>query len=486
MARFNIRNTNRIMNADGYPAYPMQEKEELMAAVLTSMFGEEKFYGRTDGNIVRLAEIIAVRDPEFLAKLACYARNRANLRSVSHVLTAVIARHANAYTRIVIRNVVVRPDDITEIMACYRTMYGKPFPNAMKREIAIVMQKFNAYQFEKYDTGRDITFKDVLRIVHPVPANEQIEELFGRILDDALETPYTWETELSAKGNTKEVWNELGTSGKLGYMAALRNLRNILTAGADIRPVLEMLADAENVRRSRQLPFRFYAAYKSLLDAGLMTSEIREALEKALTASVGNMERIPGRTLIAVDTSGSMSCALSRRSDMRCIDIAALMGALAHHICDDAAVCYFSAPNSTDPLGYHIAHYGRYDSILEICRQTAAASGCTNMHLPLIYALQEDTASRPFDRIIYFSDNMCNSSYAGLKTVQSEADQYRQRFNRDLWVHGIDLQGYGTQQFCGKRFNLIAGWNEGILGFITRAENGFGDLMAEISNYEMK
>ena len=246
MAKFNIRNTNRIMNAEGYPAYPMQEREELMAAVLTSMFGEDKFYGRTDDNIIRLAEITALKDPEFLAKLACYARNKANLRSVSHVLTAVIAHHANAYTRIVIRNVVVRPDDITEIMACYRTMYGKPFPNAMKREIGIVMQKFSEYQFAKYNTDRGITFKDVLRIVHPVPANEKIEEMFGRILDDTLETPCTWETELSAKGNTKEVWDELGTSGKLGYMAALRNLRNMITAGADIGPVLEMLSDAQN------------------------------------------------------------------------------------------------------------------------------------------------------------------------------------------------------------------------------------------------
>lgn len=485
MAKFNIRITTKTKNADGYPAYVMQEKEELMAAVLTSMFGEQKFYGSTDSNIVRLAEVTAMKDPDFLARLACYARNKANLRSVSHVLTAVIARHAPAYTRIIIRNTVVRPDDITEIMACYKTMYGKPFPNAMKREIANVIQKFDEYQIAKYDSGRGIKFRDVLRITHPVPVNEKVEEMFGRILNGTLETPYTWETELSAKGNTKEVWNELGASGKMGYMAALRNIRNIIRSGADIEPVLEMIADPEKVRRSRQLPFRFYAAYKTLQHDGLMTPEIRNALEKALTASVGSIEMIPGRTLIAVDTSGSMSSRVSAKSDMACVDIAALMGAIAQRICEDAAVCYFSSATRTGK-GYTVAHYGRYDSILDICERTACASGCTNMHLPMVYALTEDKGTRPFDRVIYFSDNMCNESWSGLKTVQSDIDQYREKFNKNFWVHGIDMQGYGTQQFCGTKFNLIAGWNEGILGFIMKAENGFADMIEEISKYEMK
>ena len=485
MAKFNIRVSLKTKNADGYPAYVMQEKEELMAAVLTSMFGENKFYGSTDSNIVRLAEITAMKDPDFLARLACYARNKANLRSVSHVLTAVIARHAPAYTRIVIRNVVVRPDDITEIMACYKTMYGKPFPNAMKREIANVIQKFDEFQIAKYNSSRGIKFRDVLRITHPVPVNEKVEAMFGRILNDTLETPYTWETELSEKGNTKDVWNELNASGKMGYMATLRNIRNIVRSGADIEPALEMIADPVKVRRSRQLPFRFYAAYKTLLEDGLMTPEIRNALEKALTASVENVEKIPGRTLIAVDISGSMVNRVSAKSDMRCVEIAALMGAIAQRICEDAAVCYFNSASGTNK-GYTIAHYGKYDSILDICAKTAFARGCTNMHLPMVYALTEDKATRPFDRVIYFSDNMCNVSCGGLKTVQSDVDQYREKFNRNFWVHGIDMQGYGTQQFNGAKFNLVAGWNEGVLGFINKAENGFADLIEEISRYEMK
>ena len=105
------------------------------------------------------------------------------------------------------------------------------------------------------------------------------------------------------------------------------------------------------------------------------------------------------------------------------------------------------------------------------------------------YALTEDPARdlHPFERVIYFSDNECNSSYRGLnKTVQCLVDQYREVYNKNFWVHGVDLQGYGTQQFCGNRFNLIAGWSERVLPFINLAEAGVSTLVETIAAYELK
>ena len=46
-----------------------------------------------------------------------------------------------------------------------------------------------------------------------------------------LDIPKTWETELSDKGNKKEVWEQLILSNQLPYMAMMRNLRNILKVG---------------------------------------------------------------------------------------------------------------------------------------------------------------------------------------------------------------------------------------------------------------
>jgi hypothetical protein len=493
MSKFNQSNkgANTTANRCGYPAYKMADKEHLVTAVLTTMFGEPKYYGSTDNDIVRLATQCAKADPVFLCKLACYARNVGNMRSVSHVLTAVIARECPAYTRVTIRNVVVRPDDIQEIMSCYASMYGKPFPNAMKREIASVMQKFNEYQIAKYNGGnKALKFRDILRITHPVPASQEVSELFGKILNDTLETPYTWEVELSTRGNTKEVWDELIASGKVGYMALLRNLRNIVKCGANVEPVLATLSDPVQVKKSRQLPFRFYSAYRTLKNAGLMTPAIHKALEKALTSSIDNMEQIKGRTLIAVDVSGSMSSPISTKSDVRCSDIGSLLGSMASRICEDATVCYFDAANSwSSRKGYRIAHYGKYDSVLATAEKNAFSGGGTDLSLPMKYALNEDDARhlKPFDRVIYFSDNECNSSFRGIaKTVQGMADEYRKRYNGEFWVHAVDLQGYGTQQFVGNRTNVIAGWSEQVIPFFNLVEAGVSTLVDAIAKYEVK
>ena len=89
------------------------------------------------------------------------------------------------------------------------------------------------------------------------------------------------------------------------------------------------------------------------------------------------------------------------------------------------------------------------------------------------------------DRIIILSDNECNAG-GGLwrnKTVQALADEYRKESGNDIWVHAIDLQGYGTQQFHGKKTNIIAGWNEKVFEFIKLAEMGEGNIEETIERY---
>jgi hypothetical protein len=485
MSKFNQSNKgiNMTTNKSGHSAYKMADKEKLVTAVLTTMLGEPKYYGSTDSEIFKLATECAASNPEFLSKLACYARNVANLRSVSHLLTCIVAHDANKYTRVTVRNVVVRPDDVLEIMACYKALYGKPFPNALKREVGEIMQGFNEYQLGKYNgNGKSMRFRDVLRITHPTPKNKEIEELFSKVINDTLATPYTWETELSARGNTKEVWNELIASGKLGYMAMLRNLKNMINAGADINPVLAVLGDEKAAQNSKQLPFRFYAAYKRLTREGVMTREIRNTLDKALMASAHNLPTLKGRTLIAIDVSGSMGSPLSRNSEMQCADVAKVIGCMASRICEDAVVVYFSS-SMYGKSGITVEHYGKHDSVIDSVENAPRVLGGTDMSLPMLWAINTDTANKPFDRIIYLSDNECN---CGKSTVQRYVDQYKHMFNVNPWVHAVDMEGYGTQQFYGNRFNLIAGWSDSVLELINIAEQGFGSIVDAVDRYEYK
>jgi TROVE domain len=111
---------------------------------------------------------------------------------------------------------------------------------------------------------------------------------------------------------------------QLGFMAALRNLRNLDEAGLadeDVAPLVARLSDPEQVRRSRQFPFRFLSAY-------LSGPSLRwgHALEQALDAATANIPELPGRTLILIDTSASMGQPMSRKSAMTMVQAAALFG----------------------------------------------------------------------------------------------------------------------------------------------------------------
>ena len=94
------------------------------------------------------------------------------------------------------------------------------------------------------------------------------------------------------------------------------------------------------------------------------------------------------------------------------------------------------------------------------------------------------------DRLIMLSDNEINSSgsywgsYRGYKdTCEKLASEYRKKVNPELWTHAIDLQGYGTQQFDGTRTNIIAGWSEKVLDFISLAETDRAKQVEMIENY---
>ena len=127
-------------------------------------------------------------------------------------------------------------------------------------------------------------------------------------------------------------------------MALLRNLRNFVKSGANLDTVLEQLSNSDMERASRQIPFCFFSAYYTLTKEKIITPQIHAALDKAI------IDRIPGRTLVTLDVSGSMMSRISKKSDVRCCDIAALLGAMAGRLCEDATICYYDADINGVPI----------------------------------------------------------------------------------------------------------------------------------------
>ena len=473
MSKFNETQTNKTVNKSGHSAYKMKDKEKLVTQVLTSFFNEKKFYGDNTADMQNTIKSVIKSDPQFVANLAVFARREFNMRSVSHALIAHLAHEIEGkpYVRKVVKAATLRGDDVTEIMACYLSMFSKPIPNALKKGISDAMQGFDEYTLAKYKgNGKEVKMRDLLCLCRPTPKNETQSALWKRLLNDELEIPVTWETELSAHGNNKETWEKLIESGKCGYMAQLRNLRNILQANpSNLDKVLATIEDPEKVRKSKQLPFRYLSAYKELENIG--GSRVFDVLENAIEASIDNMPKLSGTTVIAVDVSGSMSDPVSAKSKVKCYEIAALLGLMANKICENSYLYQFN--NNIEKVA--VSHR---TAILETALKTRCGGG-TSMHLPFDKMITDKVNA---DRIIILTDNECNGGYWS-KPVQTYADKYRYATGNDIWVHAIDLQGYGTQQFYGKKTNVIAGWSERVFEFIKLAEQGEATLVETVANY---
>lgn len=473
MAKFNSTMTDKTVNKSGHAAYKMRDKEKLVTQVLTSFFNEEKFYGDNSAEMQETIKSVIKTDPQFVANLAVFARREFNMRSVAHVIIAYLAHEVEGkpYTRKAVKAVCLRGDDATEIMACYLSMFGKPIPNALRKGLEDVLQGFDEYTLAKYKgEGKAVKMRDLLCLCRPAPKTAEQSEMWKRCLNNELQIPYTWETELSAKGNNAKTWEALIDSGKVGYMALLRNLRNILNAKpSNVNKVLETIQNPEAVKRSKQLPFRFLSAYKELDSIG--GSRVFDALENAVEASVVNVPAIPGTTVVAVDTSGSMESAISAKSKVNCCEIAMVLGLIANKICDDSVFYTFDVE-----IRKH--SFSRRNGILYTAMHCSNPGWGTDMSLVFKKMIAENVKA---DRVIILSDNQCNTGYGG--RVQILADEYRKKTGNDIWVHAVDLQGYGTQQFSGAKTNIIAGWSEKIFDFIRLAEQGEGSLEKAIEQY---
>lgn len=474
MTKFNVKGFLKTQNLCNHEAYRMSDKDKLVTQVLTSLFNEEKFYGDNSIDIVKNIEKVVEEDPRFIANLCIYVRKEMHLRTISHVLLGALAKSNSGkpYVRNVMNNCIERVDDMTEALAYYINTYGKPIPNSMKKGIADKILTFDEYQLAKYNRSNSIKLRDLLCLVHPKAKNKEQSDMFKRLLEGKLQTPITWETQLSSRGNTKEVWEELIENKNLGYMAMLRNLRNIIKADvSNMDKVYEFLSDEKKVLKSKLLPFRYYSAYNTLKNEGIGTSKIFDTLETAIKHSTKNINKLSGKTFISADVSGSMNSFISGKSNITCSEIALVMMSIANYICEETITTTFDTKLYNNSLSTQ-------NGIIANASSIRVNGGGTDISLPIRYLLSNKIF---VDRIIILSDNEINYGYGVV--CQKYVEEYKRKINPKVWVHAIDMQGYGTQQFYGERVNVIAGWSEKVLDFINNVEEGKESLISKIENY---
>ncbi|HEY0175420.1 MAG TPA: TROVE domain-containing protein [Pedobacter sp.] len=504
--KFNIlrRTKDQFVNNEGAKAFKLSAEMELYTAVVTWSLNDS-FYEKNEARLTRLQELIKKCDPVFVGKLAVYARTKMYMRSVPLVLVTELAKQHSGDDLVarVTDGVVNRADEITELLACYELLNERTgtkklnrLSKQMQKGLSAAFNRFDEYQFAKYNRDGNIRLRDALFLVHPKAKDDAQQELFNKIVNRTLQTPYTWETELSALGqlnyDSSEAkagafrgrWEELIDSGKLGYMALLRNLRNILEAGvsyAHFQKACARLSDADEVARAKQFPFRYLAAYRELLVAGsaapvknLMnqsySGELLDALEKAIQASAANIKGFDHstRVLLACDVSGSMQTPVSARSKILLYDVGLMLAMLLQSRCRNVEVGMFGSTWKT----ITVPRSNILGNVMEFYRREGEVGYATNGYLVI-----KDLLSRKvrMDKIMLFTDGqLYNEAPVSGEDIQTLWLRYKEKVAPEAKLYLFDLKGYGQAPIQVLRNNvyLIAGWSDKVFDVLASLDNG--------------
>lgn len=466
--------TPSTVTHEGGAGYQRDTKSELFLLAITNMVSEHTFYetaGQRDARYEDLVARATLEDPAWTGRLLAWLRGEGNLRSAALVGAAVFAKTRleaghEGISRQVVDSVLQRPDEPGEMLAYWRSRYGRAIPKPVKRGVAdAVARLYTERATLKYDTdSRGFRFGDVLELVHAAPARDRPwqGDLFAHVLDrrhgrdnpvpDSLkmlrERARLWDIPQGERAKMLRAWDtaaavylrEAGMTWEalagwlngpmdavaweaiiptMGYMALLRNLRNFDQAGVSdthAKIVAEKLADPEQVAASRQFPFRFLAAYQT-------APSLRWSwpLEQALNHSLINVPELPGRTLILVDRSASMWTRLSAKSDLLRSDAAALFGTALAMRAQHADLVQYGTHSALVP-------FRRGESVLPIVRDRFTEMGGTNTW----GAVRQQY--RGHDRVVIVTDEQAHDSYG--------RDYHPGGMSRTMPIYVWNLAGY--------------------------------------------
>lgn len=316
--------------------------KQLRRLVLASMLFEDAAYIDGVTHTEALKRVVAKADPKAVASLAIEARTKYMLRHIPLFLMRELARVGKLKAADLFA-VIQRPDEIGEFISLYWKDKKQPLSNQVKKGIAMAFTDgpFSEYTFAKWDkNSAAVSLRDALFLCHPKPKDVKQEALFKKIANKELKTPDTWEVALSGGADKHATFERLMAENKLGALAFLRNLRNMRESGITIEALASYGAKLD---LSKVLPFRFVAAAKAC-------PELRMLMQAMMLKSIQSQKKLSGRTILVVDTSGSMGAGISNKSDLTRIQAAGAMAAIAKEMCEDVVI-YATAGN--DGARYH-------------------------------------------------------------------------------------------------------------------------------------
>jgi 60 kDa SS-A/Ro ribonucleoprotein len=512
------------VNEAGGLAYKLEPKHALAQVAATGTFGNA-FYSTAETQLDEVLKLIdEVDDNQYLAKLALYAREKAFMKDMpAALLVALSVRDTELMHRVfdrvvdngrVLRTVfqMIRSGRFKSNTAKNKAGPGRVgLSSSVQRAFQRWLNTASVGKLLSASIGNDPSLRDILRMTRPTPKDNARRAMFGWLTDKSIEkwAPATeadlpievqsliayrnseseeaqsliaggldnvrWDL-LSDAAKGPKVWAALAR--KMGPQALRMNLNtllrhDVLATSAMVDYVADRIADESEIRRSKQFPYQYFAAYLNADDN--VPQKIKTALHKAAEIACGNVPELPGPVVIGLDTSGSMSSAVTGNrgrgatSKMRCIDVAALFAAAILRRNPDSVVIPF------DTSAYD-AKMDPNDSILSIAERLAKyGGGGTDCSLPLVAANQKH-AKRKFAGIVLVSDNESwvgtgrHGSTGVMTAWEAFVANQRKLTGKDASpkLVNIDLQPYQTVQACERADIMnIGGFSDSVFNVIS-------------------
>lgn len=433
-------------NHEGVRVSHITPAEELKRAILACMLWENNFYENGVEISARIKNLIPRVDPNIVSQLAIEARVNQNLRHIPLFIVREMAR-LNSHKHLVaktLESVIMRADELSEFLALYFAGKKQPLSAQVKKGLAAAFRKFDGYQLQKYNRDAAIKLKDVLFLCHAKPKDKDQEALWKKLINDELETPYTWETELSGGADKRKTFTDLIEKNMLGGMAMLRNLRNMEQSGVPREIIKKGLAQANF---NRVLPFRFITAAQH-------APALEPELEKAMFAALSTYPKFNGRVALVIDTSPSMKHAkVSEKSELDRLDAACALAMLVRELSDDINIYTFNHK------AYHIAPRRGF-ALRDVIKGTVGEFSCGESAI-----LEANKAG--YDTIICLTDGQWHGWDAATQKPQRGimqdgwiktkplANSSAFMLNISTYKNGV---GYGD-------WNVIHGWSEASIAY---------------------
>jgi 60 kDa SS-A/Ro ribonucleoprotein len=454
------------VNQAGGRAYAYGPEAKLAQLAATGTLADG-FYAGAEAQLADVLDAAWKVDAEFVAKAAVYARQSGAMKDMPAVLTAVLTMSdpdlsVRVFKRVIDNGRMLRT--FVQVMRSGQT--GRTsLGSRPKRLVSEWLEQASTRSLMAAATGKDPSLADIVRMVHPAPANAERRAFYGWLIgkpydvdelpaeiaafeawkrcpDGPLpQVPFEW---LTAFPLTAEQWGEL--AGRIGWQALRMNLNTLARNGAfAVQGVTEQvaarLADADALAKVRPAPYQLMVALGQVGDS--VPLAVQAALEQALEASLARVPRLEGNVVVCPDVSGSMGMAATgyrkgATSTVRCIDVAALVAAAVLRTNRSARVLPFEC----DVVDVALDANARV--AVNAAKLAAIGGGGTNVSAPLALLNRERAK---VDTVVIVSDNesWVDPVRRGATATMDEWNKLKAR-NPGAKLICVDIQPYGTTQ----------------------------------------